>query len=248
MNDIEDLLGEIAHEFHLSQEELDGRHERRCKLTGAVCSICKGPEAVMRCEHVEVKTFGLNMTRLLWYRARLLAIYELRLKWIILEQTGEWPDKGFSEDRRGRAEAPPSDPFALFPDDVDYFSEHQCREQQVYWAKKLAIWKSKGNADQITDCERRQWPEERVQACIGKDQPARRCSMNDSLWGKWCDSYGTLTLEDVKKLLKRDLIRHVLYRPGDDPESDPDPAYVQTLPRDLVDRVTRELEELDATI
>jgi len=176
----------------------------------------------------------LTVARVWQYRQWLIEAYKRRVDWLIFENTGRFPDDKDSSDKEVRAKAKARDPLAFFPKDVQYFTEKQCRDVQRHYDKCLAIYEKRGDIERARAIGKKRWTEDRVNACLGHDVVAKRCSMNDHLWEKWLESGGSLTLKQVRGLIEFDVARSVLYRPTDDPDAQPSPEYVKTLDPDVV--------------
>lgn len=91
-----------------------------------------------------------------------------------------------------------------FPDDVDYLDEKHCDTKIRLTADpKLAL------------PFEQKWNSYRKDCCLGKyGKEARRCSMNDTLWGRYLNSVEAgrpLTLGVVKNMIEFDMIRRELY-------------------------------------
>ncbi len=115
------------------------------------------------------------------------------------------------------------DPLYGFPNDIEYFNRDQIEA-------KISVSKRFGN--KILSDHR--WDKDRGAACLGRyGAVARRCSMNDKLWGIWQAARRkgiALKLEDVKKMILIDIKRSRLYPPGwRDADANPPQWYIDKL-------------------
>jgi len=131
------------------------------------------------------------------------------------------------------------DPLFGFPNDIIYFD----------WAQidaKLAVSRRFWSKFK----EEARWDRLRAEACMGRRGiVARRCSMNDKLWGIWLKARQrqvTLRLDDVKRMILIDIKRSKLYPPGwTDDSLDPPEWYLDELRgKGLLDQILREIDEV----
>ena len=93
------------------------------------------------------------------------------------------------------------------------------------------------------------WDQERGGACLGKyGVVARRCSMNDKLWGIYQDSKKrgiSLTLDQIKKMITIDIKRSKLYPPGwtDDTANPPDWYLDKLRTEGRLDQIFADIEQ-----
>ena len=234
MSCLNETLGEIARVFGLSQREIEGYHERHCDLTGAVCSLCEGPEKVISCQYGKIETFGMTLNRLAWYTARLDEYKIDRVKWLILQSTGKWPDEN----------EPPADSPASheFPNDVAYLTANQIASTARSAELTLKQWEAKGDSGMIERSKMALWDADRRDACLGAEPVGKRCAMNDQLWARWVASGRTITLDYVKDMVDYNVARNVLLRPGQDASQEPDPEYVETLDPCVVENARKQMD------
>jgi hypothetical protein len=174
--------------------------------------------------------------------------YLKRLKFKELEQqaTIMWgydPDKE-NKDRKKRelAEKGSQDPLYGFPNDIDYLGKD-------FIEQKISITNHFG--ERIKRESR--WDQERGDACLGRyGMVARRCSMNDKLWGIYQKSKAKsvrLSLTDIKKMILIDIKRSKLYPPGwtDDTASPPDWHLEKLRKEGLLEGILREIDEAAKT-
>ncbi len=129
-----------------------------------------------------------------------------------------------SKTKLEEAEAKLSDPLSAFPNDVDYLDEKHCNIKiRLTTDPKLALPYNQ------------QWNDYRKDCCLGKYvQEAKRCSMNDTLWGRYLNAIEAgrpLTLDAIKNMVEFDMVRRELY-PKDfkgDPNENPTPEYINKL-------------------
>lgn len=131
------------------------------------------------------------------------------------------------------------DPLYGFPNDIEYFTKDQIQAKiavsRRFW-NKLAPEK--------------RWDRERGEACLGRyGIVAKRCSMNDKLWGiyqKAKQKGVTLTLNEIKKMIMLDIKRSKLYPPGwtDDTVSPPEWYLDELRKKGLLDKILREIDEV----
>ena len=129
------------------------------------------------------------------------------------------------------------DPLFGFPNDIIYFDRGQIDA-------KLSV--SRRFWDKFR--EEARWDRLRAEACLGRQGiVARRCSMNDKLWGiygKAKQRHVTLTLDDIKKMILIDIKRSKLYPPGwTDDSVDPPEWYLEQLrEQGLLDKILKEID------
>ena len=129
------------------------------------------------------------------------------------------------------------DPLFGFPNDIIYFDRGQIDA-------KLSV--SRRFWDKFR--EEARWDRLRAEACLGRQGiVARRCSMNDKLWGiygKAKQRHVTLTLDDIKRMILIDIKRSKLYPPGwTDDSVDPPEWYLEQLrEQGLLDKILKEID------
>jgi len=135
----------------------------------------------------------------------------------------------------GAAHAQSKPPVLLenFPNDVVYWTEQQINGEMMLSKMRAHSIATKPMSEELRRRTKRKiWDEARKAACLGNDVVAKRCSMNDCLWEKYTTvkaAGGTMTLKEVEKCIRYDLIRSELYREGDDFDSPPNPEYLKQL-------------------
>jgi len=96
----------------------------------------------------------------------------------------------------------------------------------------------------------KRWDKERGDACLGRyGAVAKRCSMNDKLWGIYQKAKRkgiALTLEEVKKMILLDIKRSKLYPPGwrDDTVSPPEWYLEELRKKGLLEKILKEIDEV----
>jgi hypothetical protein len=128
-----------------------------------------------------------------------------------------------------------NNPLKNFPNDIKYFSPDMC-------GNKIAI----SNKYHGKIVKEKLWDKFRADACLGKySDVAKRCSMNDVLWGRYVEHGDILTLNDIKQMILFDMKRKELYPPdykGDGSESPP-VEYLEKLKADgKLDKIQNELD------
>lgn len=130
------------------------------------------------------------------------------------------------------------DPLYNFPYDVNYLTKEQVEE-------KLKVSRRFKKLPKLVV-----WDRDRADACLGKQGlVARRCSMNDKLWGilKEAREKGVvLNLADVKKFIMIDVKRSQLYPSGwKDDSMPPPPEFIEKLRTEgKLDKILREISEV----
>jgi hypothetical protein len=116
------------------------------------------------------------------------------------------------------------DPLKDFPNDIDYLSEKDCEV-------KIRLT----NDPKLSLPFEQKWDDYRKDCCIGKyGAVPRRCSMNDTLWGRYLKSVEIgkpIALEAIKIMVEFDMVRRELYPKdykGHHEETPPD-EYIQEL-------------------
>lgn len=128
-------------------------------------------------------------------------------------------------------------PLNGFPNDIKYFNKKQCLD-------KIDI--SNRFGDKIR--EEKRWNQFRMESCLGKHGPvAKRCSMNDVLWGRFLKYGDKLSLDDIKKMIMFDMKRRELY-PSDYKGTGKEPPPVEYLKqlkkKGKLDKIYKELNAL----
>lgn len=104
------------------------------------------------------------------------------------------------------AEAKLQDPLKSFPDDVKYLNGKDCDV-------KIRLT----NNPKLSLPFEQKWDEYRKTCCLGEyGMAARRCSMNNTLWGRYLKSIEVkkpLDLEIIKIMVEFDMARRELYPP-----------------------------------
>lgn len=128
-------------------------------------------------------------------------------------------------------------PLKDFPYDIEYLSAHACR-QKIEISQRFKGRMAKNKV----------WDNFRMGACLGKHGiVAKRCSMNDVLWGRYLKYGDKLTLEDIKRMILFDAKRRELYPPDyrGDGEEPPPVEYLEQLKREgRLDKIYNELDEI----
>ena len=108
-----------------------------------------------------------------------------------------------SETAKKEAKEKLKNPLKDFPNDIKYFSPDMC-------GNKIAI----SNKYHGKIVKEKLWDKFRADACLGKySDVAKRCSMNDVLWGRYVEHGDKLTLDDIKRMILFDAKRRELYPP-----------------------------------
>lgn len=132
-----------------------------------------------------------------------------------------------------------SDPLYGFPDDIIYFDRQQIEQ-------KIAV-SVKFGSKMLPEAK---WDKQRGYACNGHyGTVARRCSMNDRLWGIYQEARRKtvmLTLEQIKRMILIDIKRSKLYPPGwTDATANPPGWYLDKLRNEgSLDRILKEIDEI----
>jgi hypothetical protein len=179
-----------------------------------------------------------SQVRFYWYYLNKRKFKELERQAIVM--WGYDPKKKErSEKQRELAEKWQVDPLFGFPNDIVYFTREQI-EAKISVSRRF--------------CERMkpetQWNKERGGACLGRYGPvARRCSMNDKLWGiyqKARQKNVSLTLEGIKKMILVDIKRSKLYPTGwsDDSVSPPDWYLDELRSKGMFEQILKEIDEV----
>jgi len=178
------------------------------------------------------------MLKLYWSNLQKRKIEELKIRIKMLGgQINEGDeDKGeMEEDVKARL----ADPLKDFPDDIKYLNERQCKA-------KIGITNRFGGRM----AEEKRWDERRMRACLGKLGPvARRCAMNDVLWGRFLKYGDSLTLDDVKRMVFFDIKRRELYPPdyrGTGEEPPPEEYLAALRAQGRLDAIYSELDRLSS--
>lgn len=178
------------------------------------------------------------MIKLYWHYQQKRIFKEVERQAIV--QWGYDPKKSKGKDKkRMLAEKWNEDPMYGFPNDIEYLTPEQV-------SQKIAI--SVRFKERVLPEKR--WDSERGDACLGKmGVVARRCSMNDKLWGLYKEAQrkgAALTFDHVKKMILIDIKRSKLYPPGwVDDTVDPPGWYIERL-RDegKLDDILREIDQV----
>ena len=108
-----------------------------------------------------------------------------------------------SAKKRKAVEDSIKDPLKDFPNDVIYFSARDC-DSKIRLSQKLKKRPIES-----------QWNEYRKECCLGNyDIVARRCSVNDVLWGRYLEikkAVAVFTIDQVKAMVEFDIVRRELY-------------------------------------
>jgi hypothetical protein len=175
--------------------------------------------------------------KLYWYY-----LNKRKFKELEREATVMWgydPDKGKrSRKQKELAQKWIEDPLYGFSDDIIYLNRN---EIEAKIAVSRRFWKKLKPESR--------WDRERGEACLGRHGlVARRCSMNDKLWGIYQRAKSrkvVLSLDDIKKMILLDVKRSRLYPPGwTDDSLDPPKWYLDKLRQEgLLDTILREIDE-----
>jgi hypothetical protein len=131
------------------------------------------------------------------------------------------------------------DPLFGFPNDIVYLS-------RVEIAQKLAV--SRRFWSRMKPESR--WDKERGESCIGRfGVVARRCSMNDKLWGiyqKAKQRNVVLKLDDIKKMILIDIKRSKLYPPGwiDDSVNPPEWYLDELRKQGILEKILKDIDDI----
>lgn len=116
-----------------------------------------------------------------------------------LDEEKKDPDEKLKE-----AKAKLKDPLKNFPDDVKYLNRKDCDV-------KIRLT----NNPKLSLPFEQKWDEYRKNCCLGEyGQAARRCSMNNTLWGRYLKSIEIekpLDLDIIKIMVEFDMVRRELY-------------------------------------
>ena len=130
-----------------------------------------------------------------------------------------------------------ANPLKDFPDDINYLTKKQCLD-------KVDVSNRFGEKIQ----KEKRWDQRRMEACLGKHGPvAKRCSMNDVLWGRFLEYGEKLSLSDIKKMVMFDMKRRELYPPDykGTGEGTPPVEYLKQLKKDgKLEKIYQELNEI----
>jgi hypothetical protein len=143
-----------------------------------------------------------------------------------------------AEKQRKLAEKWQEDPLFGFPNDVIYLTRPQIEQ-------KLGVTRRFGSRMKPEV----RWDRERAEACVGRfGLVARRCSMNDKLWGiyqKARQENVVLNLGDIRRMILIDIKRSRLYPSGwIDDTHDPPGWYIDQLKeKGLLNKIFAEIEE-----
>jgi hypothetical protein len=175
--------------------------------------------------------------RLYWYYLNKRKFKELERQAIVM--WGYDPKKKKRAQRQKEmAEKWQEDPVYGFPNDIVYLNRQEI-EQKMAICRRFC-----GRMKPDT-----RWDRERGEACIGRfGLVARRCSMNDKLWGIWLRAKAigaSLTLDEVRRMILLDIKRSRLYPPGwQDDSVDPPQWYVDELrEKGTLDQILKEIDE-----
>jgi hypothetical protein len=175
--------------------------------------------------------------RLYWHYLNRRKIKDLERQAMVM--WGYDPEKKrHSRKQRDMAEKWQEDPLYGFPNDITYFTRQQI-------SQKMAVSRRFGNKLRPET----KWDEDRGKACIGRyGIVARRCSMNDKLWGIYSQAKARniiLTLNDIKRMIAIDIKRSRLYPPGwtDDSVSPPEWHLDKLRKEGKLDQILKEIEE-----
>jgi hypothetical protein len=176
--------------------------------------------------------------RLYWFYLNRRKFKELERQAIVL--WGYDPRKKKRQQKRKElAEKWQEDPLYGFPYDIEYLSKEQIMA-------KIAV--SRRFWNKIAPEKR--WDKERGEACLGRyGIVAKRCSMNDKLWGIYQKAKQrgvSLSLEEVRKMILLDIKRSKLYPPGwQDDTVDPPEWYLEELrEKGLLEKILKEIDEV----
>lgn len=150
----------------------------------------------------------------------------------------EFSDKDATKKKKEEVEATIEDPLRNFPNDVVYRDAKDC-DAKIRLSQRL---------DRPIEC---QWDIYRKECCLGQyGIVARRCSVNDVLWGRYLkikETENVLTLNQVRAMVEFDIIRRQLYPPdynGKGEESPPE-EYIAELKK--TGKYIEILQKLDDT-
>jgi hypothetical protein len=176
--------------------------------------------------------------RLYWYYLNKRRFKELERQAIIM--WGYDPKKRKrAQKQKQMAEKWQEDPLYGFPNDIAYLSRQEIEQKMAVSRRFFGRMKSETR-----------WDRERGEACIGRyGLVARRCSMNDKLWGiyqKAKQRNVTLKLEDIRKMILLDIKRSKLYPPGwaDDTVNPPEWYLDKLRSEGILDQILREIDDV----
>lgn len=221
VDDYYTLFSILVRDYNLPPEYVRGSYKIRCRVTGTLCTVCEGPKQVAKCEYAALFLDGIS-PRI----GRQLGLLQVEEDWrkFVCEcfyRTGKWPndEKVSREEVEQRIE----DPLHNFPYDVKYFTE-----AQIIKLKEAAEMQSKYFKKPLP--EHRMWTPERIQACRGQfGIAARRCSVNDSLWGRYLEYKKrgiVMTLDLLRSIVRMDALVVKLQKA---PESEQDELFEEIL-------------------
>jgi len=174
--------------------------------------------------------------KLYWYYLNKRKFKELERQAIVM--WGYDPKKNKrAQKQKEMAEKWQEDPLYGFPNDIVYLNRREI-EQKLAVSRRFGV-KMKPEV---------RWDRERGESCIGRyGVVARRCSMNDKLWGiyqKAKQRNVTLRLEDIRKMILLDIKRSKLYPPGwtDDSVSPPEWYLDELRSKGLLDHILRDID------
>lgn len=195
------LFALLVQEFGFDPDYARGVYTVKCRLVNDRCTLCAGPAKVAECGHGVLVLHGIK-PRI----AQQLAILHSENEWrkFVCEcfyRTGKWPndEQVTKEEVTHKIE----DPLKDFPHDVKFFTE-----SQMLKLKEAAEMQSKHFKNPLPP--HRMWTPERIKACRGEfGIVPRRCSVNDSLWGRYLDYKNRgieMTLDLLRVIMKTDLL------------------------------------------